>query len=110
LVAICDNPSLKLEYFGRETPKAVVDYFLRAGAGPKPEPWAGEPVALAKWVSGGKLSTFKRLPKADDVTALRIAGWTNRTKMRLTAATFAGVLNSMRPVKADDPKYKEWSY
>lgn len=78
--------------------------------GPKPEPWTGEPAVPVKWVSGGKLSTFKRLPKAEDVTALRISPISNRTKVDLTAANFPIVLNSMKPVQADDPKYKEWSY
>jgi hypothetical protein len=110
LVALSGNPWLELEYFGREAPKVVADHFLKASAGPKPKPWAGEPVASVKWVNGGKLSTFNRLPKADAVTALRCTGEFNQTQLRLTAATFPGVLNSMRPVKADDPKYREWSF
>lgn len=62
-------------------------------------------------LGGRNLSTFKRLPKASDVTALRISPAVgNRTDQRLTAATFAAVIDSMRPVSADDPQYKAWSY
>jgi hypothetical protein len=75
-------------------------------AGNKREPWTGEPVAPVKWVSGGTLSTFQRLPRAADVKLLRLDCAGNQTKVELTAANFPGVLDSMKPVKADDPKYR----
>lgn len=85
-------------------------FYLKDFVEPKPEPWAGEPVAPSKFVTGGKMSTFKRLPKAADVTALRISQFGNRKAVDLTVANFPTVLDSLKPVKADDLKYKEWSY
>jgi hypothetical protein len=89
-------------------------YLLRATglkvAAPQPAPWSGEPVVEAKWVRGGKMSTFRRLPRADEVTALRITRGANHTKVLLTAATFPGVLGSLKAVNADDPEYAAWGY
>jgi uncharacterized protein (TIGR03067 family) len=79
-------------------------------AGPKPAPMSGEPSIKNPFGGKERLSTFKRLPRAADVTAMRIAPRPNRTKQRLTAANFPALLDSLAPVKADDPKYKTWHY
>lgn len=78
--------------------------------GPKPAPMAGEPSIKNPFGGKERLSTFKRLPRAADVTALRVAPGPNSTEQRLSAATFPALLDSFAPVKADDPKYKTWHY
>jgi hypothetical protein len=73
-----------------------------AGAANK-KPWAGEP--KAEWLNK-KLLTFQRLPKANEVTSLQISGPINYTKARLTAASFPALLDSMKPVRADDKEFR----
>ena len=57
--------------------------------------------------------TYQRLPKSNEVTAFRIESDTvhgKTPKVPLTAATFPALLDSMKPVRADDENYRLWHY
>src|SRR5207302_398820 len=73
---------------------------------PRPKAWVGEPSIPCRW-DDGKMYTFKRLPKAEEVTAFRITfSGTNRTEKALSAANFAALLDGLKPIKADDEDTK----
>lgn len=98
---------------GGELP--VVRRYVRA-TGVKPldaklEPWTGEPSVKSPFGNGeGRIFTFKRLPKAKDVTAVRLTpdGNPNQAKP-LTAANFPALLDGMMPIDADHPDHKLWA-
>jgi hypothetical protein len=74
---------------------------------PAKKPWTGDP--KRKWFNKD-IATFLRLPKASDVTALRIGESINKVKMKITAANFPAVLDSMKPLKADAPILTAYHY
>lgn len=72
--------------------------------------WTGEPSIKSFFGGGGKLCTFKYLPKSSDVVGVEIHPSINKTKTPLTLANIAGMIDGMTPVKANDPKIRHWHY
>lgn len=100
-VILCDSATGKTI---RELKKYKLD-------DPKPKPWVGEPSIVSPF-GHGRMYTFKRLPKAEEVRAFRVTDSSNedQTKKHLNAATFPALLDGCKPIKADREDMKLASY